>query len=135
MSLGVACGDLNTTTVRPRGSPGLGDQVGSGDFFVAITGDFVMATGRPVWLFSSGPLGDRGVAGPQPEPKEVHAAMPLIDPRGHRVFAGSFDRATADFSALGIVERTVVKRFLPDGDWRDWDAIETWARSIARSLD
>ena len=90
---------------------------------------------RPVWLFSSGPLGDRAVAAPQPEPKEVAAARMRIGPRDHRVFAGSFDRATADFSELGIVERTVVRRFLPDGDWRDWDAIETWARSIARSLD
>jgi menaquinone-dependent protoporphyrinogen oxidase len=95
----------------------------------------VELTSRPVWLFSSGPLGDRAVAAPQPEPKEVASAMRSIGPRGHRVFAGSFDRATADFSGLGFIANTVVRRFLPNGDWRDWDAIEAWARSISRSLD
>jgi menaquinone-dependent protoporphyrinogen oxidase len=89
---------------------------------------------RPVWLFNSGPLSDRGVAGPQPDPKEVGRFRRSIDPRDHRVFAGLFDRATADFSGLGLAERTVVKHFLPDGDWRDWEAIEGWARGIARTL-
>ena len=89
---------------------------------------------RPVWLFSSGPVGDRGVAGQQPDPKEVTKVRSSIGARDHRVFAGSFDRATADFSGLGLVERTVVRRFLSDGDWRDWDAIEAWARGIGRSL-
>jgi menaquinone-dependent protoporphyrinogen oxidase len=89
---------------------------------------------RPVWLFSSGPVGDRGVAAAQPAPKEVTKVRGSIGARDHRVFAGSFDRATADFTGLGFVERTVVRRFLSDGDWRDWDAIEAWARGIARSL-
>jgi menaquinone-dependent protoporphyrinogen oxidase len=89
---------------------------------------------RPVWLFSSGPLGDRAVAAPQPDPREVVTARRSIGPRDHRVFAGSFDRATADFSGLGLAERTIVRRFLPDGDWRDWDAIEAWARGIGRTL-
>jgi menaquinone-dependent protoporphyrinogen oxidase len=89
---------------------------------------------RPVWLFSSGPLGDRAVFAPQPEPKEVKAALAAIGARGHRVFAGSFDRATADLNGLGFIANTVVRRFLPDGDWRDWDAIEGWARDIGRSL-
>jgi menaquinone-dependent protoporphyrinogen oxidase len=87
-----------------------------------------------VWLFSSGPLGDRAVAAPQPDPKEVSQVRRSIGPRDHRVFAGSFDRGTADFSGLGLVERTLVRRFLPDGDWRDWKAIEGWARGIAQSL-
>ena len=39
------------------------------------------------------------------------------------------------YGATACPANTVVRRFLPDGDWRDWDAIETWARSIARSLD
>ena len=89
---------------------------------------------RPVWLFSSGPVGDRGVAATQPDPKEVTKVRGSIGARDHRVFAGSFDRATADFSGLGLVERTVVRRFLSDGDWRDWPAIEAWARGIGRSL-
>ena len=35
---------------------------------------------------------------------------------------------------MGLVERTVVRKFLPDGDWRDWTAIEAWATGIAREL-
>ena len=50
------------------------------------------------------------------------------------MFAGAFDRATSDFSEMGLVERTVVRKFLPDGDWRDWPAIEAWAAGIAREL-
>ena len=91
-------------------------------------------TTRPVWLFSSGPVGDRAVAAPQPEPKEVAKVRRSLGARDHRVFAGAFDRATADFSGLGFVGRTIVPRFLPQGDWRDWDAVETWARGIARAL-
>jgi menaquinone-dependent protoporphyrinogen oxidase len=89
---------------------------------------------RPLWLFSSGPLGDRSVSSPQPDPKEVAAARRSLRPRDCRVFAGAFDRATSDFSEMGLVERTVVRKFLPDGDWRDWPAIEAWAAMIAREL-
>ncbi len=89
---------------------------------------------HPLWLFSSGPLGDRSVSAPQPDPKEVAAARRSLRPRDCRVFAGAFDRATSDFSEMGLVERTVVRKFLPDGDWRDWPAIEAWAAGIAREL-
>ena len=89
---------------------------------------------RPLWLFSSGPVGDRAAGAPQPDPKEVAAARRTLRPRDCRVFAGAFDRATSDFSDMGLVERAVVRKFLPDGDWRDWPAIEAWAAGIAREL-
>ena len=89
---------------------------------------------HPLWLFSSGPVGDRAAGAPQPDPKEVAAARRSLRPRDSRVFAGAFDRATSDFSEMGLVERTVVRKFLPDGDWRDWTAIEAWADGIAREL-
>jgi menaquinone-dependent protoporphyrinogen oxidase len=89
---------------------------------------------HPLWLFSSGPVGDRAAGAPQPDPKEVAAARRSLRPRDCRVFGGSFDRATSDFSDMGLVERTVVRKFLPDGDWRDWPAIEAWATGIARQL-
>jgi menaquinone-dependent protoporphyrinogen oxidase len=89
---------------------------------------------HPLWLFSSGPLGDRSVNASQPDPKEVAAARRDLRPRDCHVFAGAFDRATSDFSEMGLVERTVVRKFLPDGDWRDWPAIEAWAAGIAREL-
>ena len=90
--------------------------------------------GHPVWLFSSGPVGDRGVAGQQPDPKELDEFRRVLAPRGHRVFAGSFDRERADFEGMGLIERTVVKRFLPEGDWRDWNVIDEWATEIAHDL-
>ena len=40
----------------------------------------------------------------------------------------------ADGSELGRIERFVAKRFIPEGDWRDWPSIEAWARSIALDL-
>jgi menaquinone-dependent protoporphyrinogen oxidase len=88
----------------------------------------------PLWLFSSGPLGDRAVRSPQPDPKEVGAFRILVEPRGHVVFPGAYDKETADFSHSGLIERTVVSRLMPEGDWRDWDAIDAWADAIATSL-
>jgi menaquinone-dependent protoporphyrinogen oxidase len=90
---------------------------------------------RPVWLFSSGPLGDRAARAPQPDPKELDEFRRAIGPLDHVVFGGSFDRASAPFDHLGFVERTVVRRFLPDGDWRDWSAIQRWAGTIAHALE
>ena len=87
---------------------------------------------RPVWLFSSGPIGDTAVHAPQPDPKEIGDFRRLIEPRAHIVFAGAFDRAAADAKG-GLLERTF-GRFIPEGDFRDWPAIEGWARGIAREL-
>jgi menaquinone-dependent protoporphyrinogen oxidase len=91
---------------------------------------------RPVWLFSSGPIGDMAVRStqPQPDPIEVGQLKRQIAPREHRVFAGSFNHETADFRNVGLIERTLLKRFMPEGDWRDWAAIESWAHAIAREL-
>ncbi len=89
---------------------------------------------RPVWLFSSGPLGDHAADAPQPDPTEVATLRYELAIRDHRVFAGSYDRATADFSGMGLAERVLVRRLMPTGDWRDWPAIEAWAREIADEL-
>lgn len=88
----------------------------------------------PVWLFSSGPIGAMAASAPQSDPQEIDGFRRLIQPRDHRIFAGAYDRSTADFSGLGLLERTVVKRLLPVGDFRDWEAIRSWSEGIARSL-
>jgi menaquinone-dependent protoporphyrinogen oxidase len=87
----------------------------------------------PVWLFSSGPLGDRAVKAPQADPKEVAAFRVLLEPRGVAVFPGAYDRETADFSHMGLGAK-LAGRLMPEGDWRDWDAIDRWADAIAESL-
>jgi menaquinone-dependent protoporphyrinogen oxidase len=86
---------------------------------------------RPVWLFSSGPIGD-GADKIQPDPKEVGQFGDMIGHRGHEVFAGAFDRAVAD--ARGGRFDRAINRFIPEGDYRDWVAIESWAKSIADAL-
>jgi menaquinone-dependent protoporphyrinogen oxidase len=87
--------------------------------------------GRPVWLFSSGPIGD-AVDKPQTDPKEIAHFDELIHIQGHIVFGGAFDRAVAD--ARGTRFERALNRFIPEGDYRDWPEIERWAVSIAVTL-
>jgi menaquinone-dependent protoporphyrinogen oxidase len=82
----------------------------------------------PVWLFSSGPIGDP----PQPEeePADGHRLLGELGAREHRVFRGRVNS-----SDLGWVERTITKMVkAPDGDFRDFDAIRTWAAEVADQL-
>ena len=86
-------------------------------------------TGTPVWLFSSGPLGE-DVEDDEPQPKQLPKLEEALSPREHRVFFGALDR-----SKLGFAERMIVKAVkAPDGDYRDWDAIAAWADEIAAAL-
>jgi len=83
---------------------------------------------RPVWFFSSGPMGDPPV--PAGEPAGVAPIKELIRPRDHRVFSG---RLAGD--DLGLGEKLIVKAVrAPFGDYRDWEAIEAWAAEIAAAL-
>jgi len=85
---------------------------------------------HPVWLFSSGPIGDAADK-PQPDPKEIAEFRAEITVRGHVVFGGAFDRTSTAHG--GWLERTV-GRFIPEGDYRDWADIEAWARDVAQQL-
>jgi len=96
---------------------------------------------RPVWLFSSGPLGTetKDAQGRDlivvAEPKEIAEFREAINPRDHRVFFGALDS-----SKLGAAHRMTRKlpaarAMLPEGDFRDWKDIEAWASSIVRSLE
>src|SRR5687768_2711078 len=83
--------------------------------------------GRPVWLFSSGPVGSP--ANPAEGPA-VSKVMEQTGALGHRVFAGKLDKAE-----LGRLERTMVRAVrAPMGDYRDWDDIAAWAARIADDL-
>ena len=100
---------------------------------------FVLAH-RPLWLFSSGPLGTKtsDAQGREltavSEPKEIAEFRESVKPRDHRVFFGALDR-----SELGLRDRAIAKlpagrKPLPEGDFRDWQDIEAWAESIANAL-
>jgi menaquinone-dependent protoporphyrinogen oxidase len=93
-----------------------------------------MLAARPVWLFSSGPVGNLKHAGPLADPKEVAELRQRLQPRDHQIFWGSLDRAALDKSDLGAFSRFISKRFIPEGDWRDWPAIDAWAEVISKSL-
>lgn len=119
--------------------------------------------GKPVWLFSSGPLpgavvpdkaagtsgdadgsGDaspadgaqQGVspAADESEPKGVEELAASIGARRHRVFDGALDP-----HKLGLRDRMIRalpagKNLLPEVDGRDWTTIEAWALEIATAL-
>ncbi|MDP9299506.1 MAG: flavodoxin domain-containing protein [Actinomycetota bacterium] len=83
---------------------------------------------RPVWLFSTGPIGDP--LKPDGLPADVDPMLELSGARGHRLFGGRLDRRV-----LGLGERAVVRVVgASEGDYRSWEDIETWAEEIATSL-
>lgn len=84
--------------------------------------------GKPVWLFSSGPIGDPPK--PTEDPVDVVEVMKVTGARGHRLFAGKLDKAMLSFPERAIVSALRA----PYGDFRDWDEIRNWAHEIASSL-
>jgi menaquinone-dependent protoporphyrinogen oxidase len=84
---------------------------------------------RPVWLFSSGPIGSPDPK-PDGDPARIGELVAAVHARGHRTFAGRLDRGQ-----LGIGEKLVLSAVqAPDGDFRDWEALTAWAQEIAAAL-
>ena len=97
---------------------------------------------RPVWLFSSGPIGTDAVDKQGRDvleasrPNEFAEFESLIHPRELKVFFGAYDPHSPEAS---FIERLVVKMpaigdAMPAGDFRDWPAIEAWAKRIGAEL-
>jgi menaquinone-dependent protoporphyrinogen oxidase len=92
-----------------------------------------LLTERPLWLFSSGPT---GVGEPVALldgwrfPQVLGPIIDRIQPRDIAVFHG-----VVDLQKLNIVYRWMLKNVkAPAGDFRDWDAITSWATAIADEL-
>lgn len=84
--------------------------------------------GRPVWLFSSGPIGTPPF--PADEPHDVGPLRQVTGARDHRIFPGRLDK-----QLLGFGERALVTAMrAPEGDFRDWAAVRDWADAIAEEL-
>jgi menaquinone-dependent protoporphyrinogen oxidase len=84
----------------------------------------------PAWLFSSGPLGPPDALKPEGDPVDVAGFMERTAAVDHRVFAGRLDR-----TLLGFGEKAVVVAVrAPEGDFRDWEAIDGFAAEIADRL-
>jgi menaquinone-dependent protoporphyrinogen oxidase len=82
----------------------------------------------PVWVFSSGPVGDP----PKPAEgaREGIELAELVHARGHRTIVGRLDPET-----LGLGERAVVRLIgASTDDRRDWKAIDRFADEIADEL-
>ena len=83
---------------------------------------------RPVWLFSSGPVGTP--LAPEADAEEVSGILARVHARGHRTFPGRLDNG-----ALGLAERAAVALLQAEqGDFRVWRDVEDWASSIAVAL-
>lgn len=96
---------------------------------------------RPVWLFSSGPLGTDRIDEQGDDvleatrPKEFEELATLVHPRGVAVFFGAWN---PDAPLVGLTEQ-LVRRLpaaatTPAGDFRDWATIDAWSEEIAREL-
>jgi menaquinone-dependent protoporphyrinogen oxidase len=83
---------------------------------------------RPVWLFSSGPIGTPVVA--EDEPHDAAPLTALTAARAHRVFPGRLDRARLSFGERAMA--TAMRA--PVGDFRDWGEVAAWAAEIAAEV-
>ncbi len=90
---------------------------------------------QPLWLFSSGPVGDLARRLEAQPPKGIDRLAERLGARGQRVFNGALDRRRIDGAELGSIERIVARTLIPEGDYRDWATIEAWADEIAARLD
>lgn len=82
----------------------------------------------PVWLFSSGPVGEQ--TRPAEEPVAVGDLARRVNARGHRLFGGRIARHTLKFPERAVVTALRVA----DADNRDWPTIRAWGREIGTSL-
>ena len=96
---------------------------------------------RPLWLFSSGPLGTDKVDKQGRDVLEVSRAkdtgqvLERTKARGHAMFFGAYSRGKPVGLAEQFVARMPAARdAMPKGDFRDWETIEAWAASIAQEL-
>ena len=95
---------------------------------------------KPVWLFSSGPLGTEAIDAKgvdlrrAAEPKELSELQQAIHPREHRVFFGALYPGRLSYAEWLLRKLPAAQVMLPEGDFRDWDEIQQWAQGIAQEL-
>jgi menaquinone-dependent protoporphyrinogen oxidase len=87
----------------------------------------------PVWLFYSGPSGEGDpvkLLDGRIFPGKLKPTIDTIKPRDTAVFHGDVRP-----EKFGAMERFVIKNVKsPIGDFRDWDMITAWAKTIADEL-
>jgi len=83
---------------------------------------------RPVWLFSSGPVGEP--AKPADNPVDVTEILRATKARDHQVFAGKLVKKHLSFSDRAMVSAIRAQ----EGDFRNWAEIRAWAAGVADTL-
>jgi menaquinone-dependent protoporphyrinogen oxidase len=88
---------------------------------------------RPVWIFSSGPSGEGDPVQLLKGWRLPKAQQPVADrirPRDIAVFGGALDP-----KKMNLIEKWMIKNVKASlGDFRDWDAIDAWAKAISDAL-
>ncbi len=88
---------------------------------------------KPVWIFSSGPSGEGDpveLLNGWRMPDKVAPLLEAIQPRDVAVFHGNLDP-----DKLNLIERRMIKMVeAQTGDFRDWEMIQAWGKSIADDL-
>ena len=83
---------------------------------------------RPVWLFSSGPIGEP--AKPADNPVDVTKVRQATKARDHQIFTGKLVKKRLSFPDRAIASAIRVQ----EGDFRNWAQIRTWSAGIADTL-
>ncbi len=83
---------------------------------------------RPVWLSSSGPVGEP----PKPagNPVDVSKILRATKARDHRIFAGKLARKHLSFPDRAMASAI----HAAEGDFHNWAEIRGWAAGIADTL-
>lgn len=88
---------------------------------------------KPVWIFSSGPTGEgdiKELMSGWEYPAKIRAAVENIKPHDITAFHG-----VVYPDKLTFFHKLVLKMVkAPSGDFRNWDTITDWAKSIAGEL-
>jgi menaquinone-dependent protoporphyrinogen oxidase len=83
---------------------------------------------RPLWLFSSGPIGNP--LKPDQDPVDVADLSASMGARAHRRFGGRLDKSRLSFGEKAVVWGVGAE----EGDFRPWDDIARFGAAIAQEL-
>jgi len=99
-----------------------------------------LAATNAVWLFSSGPLGipasdpDRTKRLAAAEPRVIHRIKQQTGAREHKLFFGALHRKKLGLAHRLLATLPASREWAEDGDFREWDEINNWAKSIGTAL-
>jgi menaquinone-dependent protoporphyrinogen oxidase len=83
---------------------------------------------RPVWLFSSGPVGEPPK--PADNPVDVTEILQSTKARDHQIFTGKLVKKHLSFPDRAMASAIRAA----EGDFRNWAEIREWAAGIADTL-